>query len=166
MPVLSPEQFLIRVKQGALAPAYLFVGPEGYFRGRCREALLERALAPEARQDGLTPVDLEETSLSDVLDDARSLSLFASERVIWVSSAELALPRRLSSDEDGENEKGSESSLASYLKHPTPGTTLLFECSRFDFTGDDRPKLERVQKFFADIPVSVEFRPLTPEASR
>ena len=32
-------------------------------------------------------------SLTEILDDARSMSLFAPQRVIWVSSAEAALPR-------------------------------------------------------------------------
>ena len=52
------------------------------------------------------------------------------------------------------------------MNSPTPGTVLVFECSRFDFAGDDRPKLERVQKFYAAIPTVVEFRHYTPESSR
>ena len=169
MPLLSPEQFLGRIAKQPLAPAYLFLGPEGYFRGRCKRALIERALPPEGRHDGVTQVDLEDTTISAVLDDARSLSLFSSDRVIWISSAELALPRRMSAassdDEDGPS-SGIESPLPAYLKAPTPGTVLVFECSRYDFSGDDRPKLERVQKFYADLPMTVEFRPLTPESSR
>src|SRR5581483_1167036 len=115
-----------------------------------------------------TQTDLENTSISEVLDDARSLSLFASDRLIWVSSAELALPRRLTSNvEDGEDgDRSGGSQLADYLKEPTPGTVLVFECSRYDFSGDDKPKLERVQKFYSAIPAVVEFRHFTPELSR
>ena len=50
-------------------------------------------LAPEDRENGLSRHDLEETTLAAILDDARSLSLFAPNRVIWVSGAESALPR-------------------------------------------------------------------------
>ena len=102
------------------------MGPEAYQRRICRDALLDRLLPGETRTDGFTRIDLEETSLAEVLDDARSLSLFAADRVIWVSSAELALPRRLSSageDEDGPTKSGAEGLIASYLKAPTPGTT-------------------------------------------
>ena len=169
MPELAPEQFLARLAKQPLVPAYLFVGPEGYYRRVCKEALLARALNAESRMEGLTQVDLEETKLAAILDDARSLSLFAPERVIWVTSAELALPRRLPAanvEEDDESEKPVESGLRQYLASPTPGTVLVFECSRYDFAGDDRSKLERVQKFYSDIPVTVEFRPLTPESSR
>ena len=168
MPALTPEQFLARIPKQPLAPAYLFLGPEGYYRGLCKEALVARALPAQARADGVTQIDLEDTGVSEILDDARSLSLFASDRVLWVTSAELALPKRMtsSSGEDGEEERSADSGLPGYLKTPTPGTVIVFECSRYDFSGDDKARLERVQKFYSAVPVAVEFRPLTPESSR
>jgi DNA polymerase-3 subunit delta len=166
VPVLNPDQFLARVEKQPLAPVYLFLGPEGYYRRLCKDALLSRALRPENRADGYTQVDLEETTISSVLDDAKSLSLFASDRVIWVTSAELALPRKLTTSDDDEKDSNGISGLASYVKAPTPGTVLVFECSRFDFAGDDRARIERVQKFYSAAPVTIEFRPLAPESSR
>jgi DNA polymerase III subunit delta len=166
---LIPEQFLAKLAKLPPAPAYLFIGQEGYQRRICREALVARVLPSDARADGFTSIDLESSSLSDVLDDARSLSLFASERVIWVASAELALPRRITQpDENAEDGKPSESQLALYLKAPTSGTVVVFECSRYDFLGDDKPKLERVEKFYSAIgaAATVEFRHFTPESSR
>lgn len=168
---MSPEQFIARIAKQPPAPAYLFLGQEGYQRKLCREALLARVLPGEARQDGFTQVDLDELSLNEVLDDARSLSLFARERLIWISSAELALPRRLTAaveEETDEDGKPVVSSLAAYLKAPTPGTVLVFECSRYDFAGDDKAKIERVEKYYAGIgeAATVEFRHFTPETSR
>ena len=166
---MNPDQFLAKIAKPPLAPVYLFLGQEGYQRRLCREALLARVLPGTARADGFTQTDLEDTTLSQVLDDARSLSLFTSERVIWVAGAELALPRRMStSDGADEESKPVESDLTVYLKSPTPGTVIVFECSRFDFTGDDKPKIERVEKFYAGIgsQATVEFRHFTPESSR
>ena len=164
---MTPEQFLARIEKQPLAPAYLFLGQEGYQRRLCKDALIRRMLSEDAREEGLTQVDLENAALAEVLDDARSLSLFAKDRLIWVQSAELALPRRLTGGDDGdETPKGKDSGLAAYLKAATPGTVLVFECSRYDFTGDDRTKLERVEKFYSAVPVSVEFRHFTPESSR
>jgi DNA polymerase-3 subunit delta len=166
---LSPDQFLAKIAKQTPAPAYLFLGQESYQRRLCRDALLTKVLPGDARADGFTYSDLEDTTLAHVLDDARSLSLFASERVIWIASAELALPRRMTtSDETDEDGKPAESELTVYLKTPTPGTVIVFECSRFDFTGDDRPKMERVEKFYAAIgaEATVEFRHFTPESSR
>ncbi len=164
---MTPEQFLARISKQPPAPAYLFLGPEMYLRRLCKQALIERVLG-EAGEAGLSQIDLENTSLSDVLDDARSYSLFSSERLIWVSSAELALPKRLTISEGqaGQPVESPASSLHEYLQHPTPGTVLVFDCSRYDFTGDDGAKLERVEKFYAAVPVIVEFRRLTPESSR
>ncbi len=165
---MTPDQFLVRITKSPPANAYLFLGQEGYQRRVCKQALLERVLPAEARPDGFTQTDLESTSISEILDDARSLSLFASERLIWVCSAELALPRRLTSSgeegEDGGHSSGAQ--ISDYLKQPTPGTVLVFECSRYDFSGDDKPKLDRVEKFYSAIPMKVEFRHFTAELSR
>jgi DNA polymerase-3 subunit delta len=162
---MTPEQFLARLDKNHPAPAYLFLGQEGYQRRICKDALIQR-VSPGNENGGFTHIDLESASLSQVLDDARSLSLFSSDRLIWISSAELALPRRISIDEEEEPGKRSGSGLAEYLKQPTPGTVLAFECSRYDFEGDDRAKLERVEKFYSAVPVVVQFRAFTPESSR
>ncbi|HYK17508.1 MAG TPA: DNA polymerase III subunit delta [Bryobacteraceae bacterium] len=160
---MSPEQFLQKVGKSPPAPVFLFIGPELYDLARCRRALIERALKPEERETGFERHDLSETTLATILDDARSLSLFASDRVIWISSAEAALPRGRAAASSDDSPAGE---LADYLSQPNPGTTLVFESTRYDFDGDDRAKLERVQKFYSAIPDTVELRPYTLEAAR
>jgi DNA polymerase-3 subunit delta len=168
---MTPDQFLLSLQKAAPAAVYLFLGPEPYQRERCRQALLEAVLgsAPEDRESGLTRVDLSEVPLAAALDDARALSLFASRRVIWIGSAEAILPRgrvaaAAESDEGGE--AGDAGQLAAYLREPTPGTVVVLESSRYGFDGEDKAKIERVQKHFAAIPAQVEFRPFSPEAVR
>src|SRR5271169_4313661 len=95
---MSPEQFLEHLRKKGPSPAYLFLGQEPYQRARCRRALIEAALPAEEREDGFSRHDLDQTSLAAALDDARSLSLFASRRVVWIGAAEAALPRRAASD--------------------------------------------------------------------
>src|SRR5262249_17640347 len=131
---------------------------EPYQRGRCRRALIEAALPPEDRETGFTRHDLDQVSLAVAIDDARSLSLFARQRVVWLGSAETALPR-------GDAE-GDASALAGYIAAPTPGTVLVVEASRYNFDGEDKAKLERVQKFYSCITDQVEFRPYSPQAAR
>jgi DNA polymerase III subunit delta len=152
---LTPDQFLQRTAKNAPAPVYLFIGPDGYQRAACRKALSERL--PQVDR-----FDLDETNLTAVLDDARSLSLFSTERVIWVSGAEAALPKTRAADAGEEDT----TALNSYLARPTPGVVLVFDCSRFEFDGEDKAKIERVLKFYAAIPNQVEFRPYTPESAR
>jgi DNA polymerase-3 subunit delta len=154
---MTPDQFLDKVKKGP-APVYLFLGQESYQRERCRRALIEAVLTPENRESGFTHHDLDQVPLAAAIDDARSLSLFASDRVIWLGGAEAALPR---GDADVETPE-----LARYVEQPTPGTVLVVEASRYDFEGEEKTKLERVQKFYSAIPTQVEFRQFPPEAAR
>jgi DNA polymerase-3 subunit delta len=160
---LSPEQFLQRIRKGPPAPVYLFLGRELYDLGRCRQALLDRVLKPDERENGYERHDLSETSLPAILDGARSLSLFAANRVIWVSSAEAALPRGRAASTSEDSAAGE---LADYLRNSNPGVTVVFESTRYDFEGEDRSKLDRVQKFYSAIPELVELRPYTVEAGR
>jgi DNA polymerase-3 subunit delta len=166
---MTPEQFLSRLNRQPAAAVYLFLGSESYYRRLCKNALLDKLLPDEARAEGLTQVDLEQLPLSRVIEDACSLSLFTAQRVIWVTGAELALPRRLSAAED-EQETGERTTpadpLKQYLKAPTPGTVIIFECTRYDFSGEDKAKIERVAKYYSAIPDVIEFRPLSPESIR
>src|ERR1700730_3492711 len=116
---MTPAQFLSHIKRNQIAPAYLFLGAEGYQGRRCREALLDAMLGTGERENGLAQYDLSDTNLAHVFDDARSLSLFASQRVILVSSAEAALPRQKSDEEDdGETSDTGAAELAAYMHSP------------------------------------------------
>ncbi len=157
---VTPEQFLRQTAAHDPPPVVLFLGPEAYQRRACREALLARVLPDAERESGLTRHDLDEISLRDVLDDARSFSLFAPRRVIWAIGAEGALPKRLNAEDD------SGAAIADYLKNSTPGVTLVFEASRYGFEGDDKARTDRVRKFYSAIPTVVEFHPFSLEAAR
>jgi DNA polymerase-3 subunit delta len=150
---MTPAQFLARLKKGPPPAAVLLVGPEAYERRRIRDALA--AGFPEG---AVTRHDLSEVQLAGVLDDARALSLFSAERLIWVANAEGALPRARSDDEGADAAAGDPSALATYLKDPTPGATLVFEAARFDFEGEDKRKQDRVRKFYAAISDVVDLR--------
>jgi DNA polymerase-3 subunit delta len=166
---MSPEQFLARLAKSGPEPAYLFLGPEAFERTRCRRALLDAVLPDKdngERENGFTRHDLDRTPLAAALDDARALSLFASRRVIWLAGAEAAVPRGRSASDSDEEAETAQSALAAYLKEPTPDVTLVIDCSRYEFEGEDKPRMERVEAFFAAIPVTVEFRPYAPEAAR
>ena len=73
---MTPAQFIARARKNDIPPVILFLGQESYNRRRCREALLA-ARAVEAEQ-----FDMAESSLAAVIDDARAMSLFASERLM------------------------------------------------------------------------------------
>jgi DNA polymerase-3 subunit delta len=153
---MTPAQLQARIRKGAIPPALLLLGPEAYERRRLKDALL--GTVPES---AVTYHDLAELALAEVLDDARALSLFAAERLIWVVNGEAALPRGRALEDDSDGESGGTSDaapLAAYMKDPTPGTVLVFEAARFDFDGEDKRKQDRVRKFYSAISDVVELR--------
>jgi DNA polymerase III subunit delta len=160
---VTSSQLISRLKKDAPPAALLLLGPEAYERRRIKEALLR--MFPEG---SVTQHDLTEISLAEALDDARSLSLFASERLIWVVNAETVLPRgRAAADADeGDGPAGNAAPLLAYMKDPTPGVALVFEAIRFDFEGDDKRKLDRVRKFYSAIPDVIELRRFTSHEAR
>lgn len=157
---MTPDQFLRDLERKAPPPLLLFAGPEDCLRRRCREALLQKCLAEEERDQGYVRHDLEEVTLGEVLDDARSFALFAPRRLIWVASAEAALPRgRGAAEEEAGAGGGAPEMIAQYAKDPPPGVTLVLDARRWDFEGEDKARMERLLKFYAAA-VLVEFRRL------
>ncbi len=161
---MTAEQYLSELAKGKPPALALFIGPDAYLRGLCKEGLLAAVLpTPESRESGWSRWDLAQTSLAQVLDDAASMSLFASERVIWVSGAEVAVPKgRSKQDETASGLK----ELESYAGNPSPGTAIVFDCSRYDFEGDDKTRVENVRKFYGAVKVQVDFPRFTADAAR
>jgi DNA polymerase-3 subunit delta len=157
---VTPAQFLAEVTKGTPAPVYLFVGPEGFQRDQCRRALKQAVLGDD--EEGWSPLDLDQLTLAEALDDARAMSLFASNRVIWVGGAESALPKRMTEEAGAE----AAAELVSYLKNPTPGVVVVFDARKFDFDGEDKARMERVLKFYKPIKSQVEFHPVDPAVAR
>jgi DNA polymerase-3 subunit delta len=166
---MTPDQFLRSIQNQAPAPVYLFIGPDFYMRDQCRRALIQAALPEEDREQGWARHDLDEEELTSVLDDARTLSLFASRRLIWISAAEGALPRgraiAAADDDDGSGAKQGPALVAAYVRDPSPGTVVVFDCSRYEFDGEDKARIDRVHKFYGAVPNQVEFRSLDDEAA-
>ena len=164
---MTAAQLLSLVKKGTPPPAMLLLGTEAYQRRRIKEAML--AAFPEG---AVMQHDLTEIGLAETVDDARALSLFASERLIWVVNAEAALPRGKAAEEDADSDApaisggGDAAPLAAYMSDPTPGVTLVFEAIKFDFEGDDKRKQDRVRKFYAPIQAVVELHRYSPADAR
>lgn len=154
---LTPRAFLQHFRNGGKpAAGYLFLGAEQFYRDRCRAALRKAVLGDPPDPQGLTEIDLKEQSLSRLIDDARTPSLFASSRLIAARNAENALPR------GGSKENPAKEMLRRYFARPTPGAVVLIEATRFDGRDrDGKAALDRAAKFFADVPETVELKTLS-----
>lgn len=164
---MTAAQMLARAKKRDFPPALLLVGPEAYERRRIKEALT--AAYPEG---AMAQFDFAEVSLANVLDDARALSLFAADRLIWVSNAEAVLPKiaKAAEEEDPDGESGGVGAdaalLVAYLKDPTPGVMLVFQAIRYHLEGEDKRKVDRVRKFYAAVRDVVDLRRFSPHEAR
>ncbi len=162
---MLPSDFVRSLTAGPPNPVYLFLGAEAYRRRVCRRKLIARALPESERDSGVTRHDMESVPLAEIIDDARSLTLFAPRRVIWAASAEAAVPR-------GRATRAGDPGLAAleaYLQSPSPSVVLVFEAARYSLEGEEKKKAERVRKYYGAIPDGqvVEFPPYKPyEAQR
>jgi DNA polymerase-3 subunit delta len=143
------------------------LGPDPYRRQACRRALAENVTGSQDKQEALTTCDLHQTSLREIVDDARSLSLFAPRRLIWVSGAEAALPRGKTGAAGDEAGTGAAAALLNaYLERPSPGVVVVFDVSRYELEGEDAAKVDRVRKFYAAARSQVEFPRFTIQEAR
>lgn len=156
---LKPKAFVKSVAEGKTEAGYLLLGNEMFFKALCRKALREAVIGDDP--EGIVEVDLKKESLTRLWDETRSLSLFATSRLIIGVNAEAALPRGRSKAADEQREE-----IAAYFANPTPGVVVAFECTRYDVNErDDKAKAERVAKFYDAVPVAVDLGRLGPQDS-
>lgn len=108
----------------------MLVGDESFFRRRCREAVLQHLVAPDLRDFSLFDFDLGETSLSEVLDRARTPSLMAPFQVFFVRGVKNLFGR-------GSNEDKIEA-IRQYCKDPNPDALLIFVADHISIPADAR----------------------------
>lgn len=138
--------------KGAIAPVYLLLGAESALRSRALEALLRAVVGADedAAAGAYVRLDGARIPLQEILDEARSLPLFAAtgptpSRLVCVSGFErLFARRRVSSgrsDEDGQEERDAEgagaleartAALLDYLANPVPECCLVLEATQLN----------------------------------
>ncbi len=131
------DRFLSELQSRKLKPAYVFVGDEAFFRKRCRDAILQHLVAPDALDFGLFEFDLSETSLTEVLDRARTPSLMAPFQVFFVRGVKTLFGR-------GSNEEKI-NAIADYCKNPNPDALLVFVADHISIPADVR-RMEMTDK--------------------
>lgn len=139
------DRFVSDVEARKLRPAYVFVGDEAFFRQRCREAILEHLVPPDLRDFSLFEFDLGETSLTEILDRARTPSLMAPFQVFFVRGVKNLFGR-------GSNEEKL-AAIEEYCKNPNPDALLIFVADHISIPSDarrmeltDRDRYERIRE--------------------
>jgi DNA polymerase-3 subunit delta len=141
------DRFLSELESRKLRPAYVFVGDEAFFRKRCRDAILEHLVAPDSRDFSVFEFDLTDTSLTEVLDRARTPSLMAPFQVFFVRGVKNLFGR-------GSNEEKI-SAIEEYCKNPNPDALVVFVADHISIPADARrmemTDRDRYQKIREDL---------------
>ena len=141
------DRFLPELESRKLKPAYVFVGDEAFFRKRCRDAILEHLVAPDSRDFSVFEFDLGETSLTEVLDRARTPSLMAPFQVFFVRGVKVLFGRGSNEEKIG--------AIEAYCKNPNPDALLVFVADHIGIPADARrmelTDKDRYQKIREDL---------------
>jgi DNA polymerase-3 subunit delta len=149
------ERFIADVSRRQLKPGYVFIGDEAFLRRKCREAVLEHLLPVELRDFGLHDLDLEETPLQEILDQALTASLMAAFQVFFVRGVKALYGR---GKHDAEFE-----ALRHYFAHPNPDALIIFIADHIGIPADvrrmeltDKDRYQRIRETLGEFCTVVE----------
>jgi len=117
---MKPNEFFLKFSSDSLLPFYYFYGEEKYLKNKAVEILLSRLDEKIIRGLNFEVFSSSEISLIDLLDHARTLPLLGKRKIILFRAAE-KVP------------SSTHLQLTSYLKNPSPKTTLIFSSSDINF---------------------------------
>ena len=104
--------------KGELKPGYVLAGDETFLLDRCRAAVLKAFVPPDLRDFCLSDLDLQGSSIFEVLDRAQTPSLMAPFQVIFVRNLRQLYTRGAKKDEFA--------ALERYFRSPNPQALILF----------------------------------------
>src|SRR5581483_9540717 len=141
----ATEKFVSEVEGRKLRPAYVFVGDEGFFRKRCRDAILRSLVPPDMREFSVYEFDLGETELPAILDRAQTPSLMAPFQVFFIRGLKALYGRGSHQDKFD--------AIEGYVKNPNPNALLVFVADHISIPADarrmeltDRERYERIRE--------------------
>ena len=122
MPAREEPDLLRAIERGEIAPVYCLHGPERFLVDRCLAALRRKILgASAADTSGLNHevFDLKEADLAQVLAAARTLPMFAKQRLIIARGLDQVKAEAMAP-------------LAAYASQPNPSTCLVLLADKVD----------------------------------
>lgn len=117
---MRPEDVLVQLKRGRLAPFYLFYGPSEFRLEKVLGALRETFIPASARDFNLQLFYGDEADPGEIVEAGRSLPFMSQNRLIIVRRTESFSASKLES-------------LLPYLEDPVPSTCMIFVSSKTDF---------------------------------
>ena len=141
----ASDRFVADMKSRKLAPGYVFIGDEAFFRRKCRDAILQHLVPEDVRELSLYEMDLAETELRDILDRARTPSLMAPFQVFFIRGVKTLYGRGKHDEEFA--------AIKEYFANPNPDAMLVFVADHVSIPADvrrmdltDKERYERIRE--------------------
>jgi DNA polymerase III subunit delta len=152
----ASDRFVADVKARKMAPGYVFIGDEAFFRKRCRDAILQHLVPAEVRELSVYDMDLSEVELQHILDQARTPSLMSPFQVFFIRGVKNLYGRGKHDDEFG--------AIKDYFKDPNPDALLIFVADHINIPADvrrmdlsDKDRYERIRDTLGEYCKLLEF---------
>ena len=149
-------RFVDAVEQRKLAPGYIFLGDEAFFRRQCRDAILRHLIPEGMREFSFYEFDLDQMEIADVLDRARTPSLMAPFQVFFVRGVKALYGR---GKHDAEF-----AAIEEYFKNPNPDALIIFIADHISIPADvrkmemqDKDRYERIRETLGECCQIIEF---------
>jgi DNA polymerase-3 subunit delta len=146
----STARFLAEIASpSTLKPGYVLVGDEAFLYQRCRAGVLAALAPPDQRDFCLHDLDLADTSIFDILDQAQTPSLMVPFQVFFVRNLKLLYARG--------SKKAEFEAIDQYFRRPNPQALLLFVADHLSIPTDlrrmdmqDKERYERIRETLGD----------------
>ncbi len=152
----ASDRFVADVKARKVAPGYVFIGDEAFFRKRCRDAILQHLVPVEVRELSVYDMDLNEVELQHILDQARTPSLMSPFQVFFIRGVKNLYGRGKHDHEFG--------AIEDYFKDPNPDALLIFVADHINIPTDvrrmdltDKDRYERIRETLGEYCNVLEF---------
>src|SRR5215813_9834056 len=139
------ERFISEIAGRKMRPAYVLIGDEVFFRDRCRAAVLQHLVQPEVRDFSVNDLDLADTSITEILDRARTPSLMAPFQVFFIRNVKLLYGRG--------SHQAEFDAIEAYCEDPNPAALLIFVADHISIPADvrrmelvDRDRYDRIRE--------------------
>ncbi|CAN5451781.1 hypothetical protein BH10ACI4_BH10ACI4_31410 [soil metagenome] len=143
------DRFVAEIATPAIKPGYVLLGDEIFLYDRCRKAVLETLAPPDMRDFCLHDLDLADTSIFEILDQAQTPSLMAPFQVFFVRNLKTLYGRGSKKDEFA--------ALDAYFRSPNPAALLVFVADHLRIPTDlrkmdyqDKERYEKIRDSLGD----------------
>jgi DNA polymerase-3 subunit delta len=141
----STARFLAEIQSPQLRPGYVLAGDEAFLYQRCRAGILATLAPPDRRDFCLHDLDLAETAIFDILDQAQTPSLMAPFQVFFVRNLKLLYARG--------SKKAEFDAIDAYFRRANPQAVVIFVADHLSIPTDlrrmemqDKERYERIRE--------------------